>query len=112
MLKYKGYTAVVNFYPEDNILVGDIINTKDTITFSADKIEDVEKRFHEAVDQYLEFCSENDVDPEKPFSGNIPLRITPQLHHDVSVASAITHESINSFIKKAIEHKLEEIEAD
>ncbi|MCC6636586.1 MAG: type II toxin-antitoxin system HicB family antitoxin, partial [Ignavibacteriaceae bacterium] len=55
-MDYKGYEAVVNYDEEAKIFSGEVINTKDVITFKADSVIEIEKAFHDSVDDYLEFC--------------------------------------------------------
>ena len=38
------------------------------------------KSFHDSVDDYLAFCKERGVDPQKPYSGKLALRTTPEIH--------------------------------
>ncbi|MHB1682053.1 MAG: type II toxin-antitoxin system HicB family antitoxin [Bacilli bacterium] len=69
-MEYKGYTPRVEFDDEADILHGQIIGTRDIITFQATSIEDLHKAFRDSVDDYLDFCAVRGEKPEKPFSGN------------------------------------------
>ena len=103
MLNYKGYEAIVEYDDEAKILHGDVLHLNDVITFQADCIADVEKAFHDSVDDYLAFCAENRRDPEKPYSGNVALRMPPELHKAVVSAARRKKESVNSFIVEAVD---------
>lgn len=103
MLTYKGYEAVVEYDDEAKILHGEVLHLTDVITFQADCVEQVEPAFHDSVDDYLAFCAENQRDPEKPYSGNVALRMPPELHRNVVSAAKRKKESVNSFIVEAIE---------
>lgn len=105
MLKYKGYTAKVEYDPEDAILWGEVLNTADKILFEAEHTHEVEARFHEAVDDYLEMCEEIGKVPEKPYSGQFPLRMPPELHKEISTAAALARKSVNSFIIDILQHR-------
>ena len=63
-MDYKGYEAVVNYDEEAKIFSGEVINTKDVITFQGESVSDLEKAFHESVDDYLEFCLSRNEEPE------------------------------------------------
>jgi predicted HicB family RNase H-like nuclease len=63
-MDYKGYVAVVNYDEEAKIFSGEVINTKDVITFKADSVIEIEKAFHDSVDDYLEFCLSRNEEPE------------------------------------------------
>jgi predicted HicB family RNase H-like nuclease len=49
-LNYKGYTAKVEFDPEDNILFGNIIGIRDTVGFHGESVSELKEAFQEAVD--------------------------------------------------------------
>ncbi|GAB1442392.1 hypothetical protein MASR2M39_12270 [Ignavibacteriales bacterium] len=66
-MDYKGYEAAVNYDEEAKIFSGEVINAKDVITFQAESVSDLEKAFHESVDDYLEFCLSRNEQPDKPF---------------------------------------------
>jgi predicted HicB family RNase H-like nuclease len=103
MLTYKGYEGHVEFDDEAQILHGEVLHLNDVITFQADCVGDVVQAFHDSVDEYLEFCAENDRQPEKPYSGKILVRVKPELHRVVVSAAKRKKESVNSFIVEALE---------
>lgn len=61
MMKYKGYLGQVNYDPEAKILHGEVIGLRAVITFQAKNVKDIEKEFHNSVDDYLEWCKERGV---------------------------------------------------
>jgi predicted HicB family RNase H-like nuclease len=56
MLKYKGYTGRVEYDDEAKIFHGEILDTKDVITFQGTSVDEIEKAFRGSVDDYLAFC--------------------------------------------------------
>lgn len=60
-ITYKDYVATVNFSEEDMAFFGKLIGITDSILFEGDTIESMIEDFHSAVDEYLEFCSQNAV---------------------------------------------------
>jgi len=52
-LNYKGYTAKIEFDPDDNILFGNIIGIRDTVGFHGESVTELKEAFLEAVDFYL-----------------------------------------------------------
>ena len=66
MLKYKGYTGRVEYDDEAKIFHGEVIDTKDVITFQGTTVTEIEKAFRESVEDYLDFCSSRGKKPEKP----------------------------------------------
>ena len=66
MMRYKGYTAEISEDPETGALYGKISGIRDFVNFEAESLDDVKKKFHAAVDDYLEFCREMGKYPERP----------------------------------------------
>lgn len=102
-MKYQDYEAVVAFDEEAGIFHGEVINTRDVITFQGSSVQELKKAFHESVDDYLTFCASRGEKPEKPYSGKLIVRITPELHRKVSVNAKQEKVSINHFIAEALE---------
>jgi hypothetical protein len=66
LLEYKGYKAEHDWDDDANIFYGEVTNIRDVITFQSDTEQDIEQAFHDAVDDYLNFCKERGEEPEKP----------------------------------------------
>jgi len=108
MLIYKGYMGHVEFDDETDIFHGEIINTRDVITFQGSTVAEIKKAFKESIDDYLNFCKERNEEPEKPFSGKFNLRIEPELHRQVYIAAKQNQISLNQWIAEAIKHHIQE----
>lgn len=55
-MKYKSYKAKIGFSKKDKVFFGTIQGIEDTITFEAKSIKELKISFHEAVDDYIDFC--------------------------------------------------------
>jgi len=75
--------------PKINILFGNIIGIRDTVSFHGESVSELQDAFHEAVDFYLETCEKANRKPSKPFSGKFLV-----LSQDGSPASSLYHEYI------------------
>tara|TARA_Y100000588_G_C13866923_1_gene758646 strand:- start:276 stop:491 length:216 start_codon:yes stop_codon:yes gene_type:complete len=51
--------------------------------------------FEEAVDDYLETCEKLNRPSQKPYSGNLMLRISPEVHAAIAVAAKVSGKRIN-----------------
>lgn len=61
LLTYKGYYTLIDFDAESKVLYGKIENANgDLVTFESDSTKEIEKEFHDAVDDWLEFRKEID----------------------------------------------------
>lgn len=97
-LTYKGYQASIQFSAEDNCLFGVVTGLKDVITFEGQSVEELKQAFEESVDFYLEMCRKRGKQPEKPYSGNVSLRMPKELHRTIALAAQSKGTSVNNFI--------------
>ena len=106
MLIYKGYIGHVSFDDEADIFHGEVINTRDVITFQGDSVKQIKKEFKISIDDYLEFCKSNNEEPDKPFSGKFNVRVSPEIHRDAVIAAKRSGCSLNSWIAHTIQKSL------
>lgn len=106
MLQYKGYTAHVEYDDSIDEFVGTTVDMKDVLSFGGKTTDELKASFHIVVDEYLKMCADDGVAPEKPYQGNISLRIAPGLHKKVDIAATSHGVSINAFIESAIKSRL------
>jgi predicted HicB family RNase H-like nuclease len=102
-LEYKGYIGVIEYDDEAGIFHGEVINLRDVITFQGSCVEDLKESLKDSIEDYLEFCSERGEEPDKPFSGKLPLRIEPDLHRKIYIIAKSEGKSINHWIRDALE---------
>ncbi|MBD5311716.1 MAG: type II toxin-antitoxin system HicB family antitoxin [Bacteroides sp.] len=106
-LKYKGYSGTVEYSPEDNCLFGKVLGLKGTlISYEGNSIEEIKKDFEQAVDDYLESCRERGIEPAKPYSGRLVLRMPSELHEDIAETAASIGTTINDFVIRSIKNEL------
>jgi predicted HicB family RNase H-like nuclease len=105
-LEYKGYIGVIEYDDEAGIFHGEVINLRDVITFQGTCVEELRQALKDSIEDYLAFCAERNEEPEKPFSGNLPLRINPALHRKIYVKAKQEGKSINRWISEALEREL------
>lgn len=106
MMNYKGYIGAVEFDAEARIFHGEVINTRDVITFQGRTVEELEQALRDSVDDYIAWCEDEGVPPEKPYSGRFNLRLAPELHRELAVEAKRKNVSINKFVEQAIEDEL------
>ena len=103
MKPYKGYSGSIEFDDEDMVFHGRVLGLRDIVTFEAQSAEELVKAFHDSVDDYLAFCKERGLEPQKPYSGKLALRTTPQIHALLSKAATNDGKSINQWISDTLE---------
>jgi predicted HicB family RNase H-like nuclease len=108
-MKYKNFYADVHYSDEDKIFYGKIIGIQALVSFEGHSVATLEKAFHEAVNDYLDFCNKLGKVPEKTHSGNITLRVNPEEHVLLSLAAKKASMSLNKFISESAKIKAGQI---
>ena len=107
-LEYKGYKGSVEYSKEDNCLFGKVQGlNKDLILYEGQTLDELRKDFEAGIDSYIEGCKTEGVEPAKPYSGRLNLRMPSELHSRVAAFASTTGTTINDFINSAIKDKLE-----
>lgn len=101
-MHYKGYLGHVEYDDEAKIFHGEVVGLKDIITFQGKSVKELEKAFHDSVDDYLTWCKERGEKPEKTFSGTFNLRVPPELHAKLAFQAKTIGMSLNSYITEKL----------
>lgn len=102
MLKYKSYFGNVEFDDEADIFHGEVVNISDVVTFQGKTTKELRQAFEDSINDYLEFCAATGKEPEKPFSGRLLFRTSPELHKRFVVAATKAHMSLNQWIENIL----------
>jgi len=101
-ITYKGYSARVEFDDEDGVFVGRLAGIKDVIGFHADSVDGLREAFREAVDDYVATCERVGKTPEKPYSGQLMVRIDPRVHANAAIAAEISGKSLAKWAEEKL----------
>lgn len=102
-MEYQGHIAKVELDESAGLLHGEVINTRDVITFEAESVKELEQAFHESVDDYLAFCAERGEEPDRPFSGRFVVRVSPELHRRIFNRARLADKSLNGWVSELLE---------
>jgi predicted HicB family RNase H-like nuclease len=102
-MTYKGYSARVEFDEEDRIFVGRLAGITDIVVFHGSTVDELETAFHEMVDHYIEVSERTGRPAQKPYSGNLMLRVSPEIHAAVATASQLQGKSINQWAAEVLD---------
>ena len=108
MIEYKGYVGVFEFDEELGQFHGYVVNTQDVISFYGSSVEELRAELQTSIEEYLAFCAEKGRDPEKPFSGNLSIRTSPDIHRRIAMQAARRRVSMNSFVESVLEKAVSE----
>jgi predicted HicB family RNase H-like nuclease len=104
-MTYKNYPARIEYSEEDGCFVGHIVGINDIVGFHGESVAELRAAFEEAVDDYLESCARLGRAPQKPYSGNLMLRIPPDVHAAVAAAANVSGKSINQWAAEVLAEK-------
>ncbi|MEM9925637.1 MAG: type II toxin-antitoxin system HicB family antitoxin [Cyanobacteria bacterium P01_D01_bin.50] len=102
MMTYKGYSANLEVDVEAGIIFGRVLDINDVITFKGKTVEEARQEFQKSVDDYLAFCEDLGEEPDKPFSGKLPFRTTPEHHRKIFIAASKAGKSINAWMDEVL----------
>ena len=103
MMKYKDYIARIEYDEEDRIFVGHLAGIKDIVGFHGTTVDELEGAFHESVNNYIAISKETGRSAQKPYSGKLMLRVSPDVHVAVATAAQIHGKSINQWASDTLE---------
>jgi predicted HicB family RNase H-like nuclease len=102
-MKYKGYTARIEYDARDDIFVGRVLGLRTILSFHGKTVMELHRNFRLAVAEFLRDCRERGVAPEKPASGKLMLRVPPEVHGAALVAAKAAGKSLNQWATEAIQ---------
>ena len=106
-LEYKGYKGSVEYSKEDDCLFGKVLGLSQAlILYEGQTLDELRKDFEAGIDDYIEGCKADGIEPAKPYSGRLNLRMTSELHSRIAAFAATTGTTINEFINRAVENEL------
>ena len=102
-MTYKGYSARINYDDDDSVFTGQIAGIRDGVGFHADNVDALREAFHEAVEDYLETCAGIGKPPQKPYSGRMMFRVSPEVHRQAALAAELSGKSLNQWAEEVLD---------
>ena len=102
-MNHKGYTARLEYDERDNIFVGRVLGLRSIISFHGETVSDLRHEFEVAIEDFLRDCKEQGVKPEKPASGKLMLRVSPEIHGAALVAAQASGKSLNQWATEVLD---------
>jgi len=103
-MTHDSYVATVELDEAAGLFHGEVINTRDVLTFQGRTLDELRAAFADTVADYVEWCRERGKEPERPYSGNFTVRLSPELHRRIATAAAKSGKSVNGFVAETLEH--------
>ncbi len=102
-MHHDGYIATIELDEDAGLFHGEVINTRDVLTFQGRTLKELRKAFADTVADYVAWCIERGKEPERPYSGHFTLRVSPELHRRIAVAAARAGKSVNGFVAEKLD---------
>ena len=107
MKAYKGYTATIWLDSDDRLFHGTVEGIRDTVHFCGDSLDALEEAFRASVEDYLDWCAAEGTPPDRPHSGRLAFRTTPEHHRMIAEAAARRAKSINQWMDEVLSEAAE-----
>ena len=108
LIEHKGYYGTVEFSAADNILYGKVLGIDGLISYEGKSVQELMSDFIEAVEDYLEVCAEQGIEPQRAYRGKFNVRVSPELHRTLAQYSAAHGQTLNSAVEEAIRRYVSE----
>ena len=102
LMQFKGHAAQILYSDDDACFIGQIAGITDVVGLHADNVVELRFAFEEAVTDYLATCEKAGRLPQKPASGKLMLRATPEVHGAALVAAQVKGQSLNQWASNAL----------
>jgi predicted HicB family RNase H-like nuclease len=102
-MTHDGYVANLELDEQAGLFHGEVINTRDVLTFQGRTLEDLKAAFADTIADYVDWCRDRGKEPERPYSGHFTVRVSPELHRRIAAAAARDGKSVNAFVASALE---------
>ena len=109
MTEYRGFVAVVEFDDSMDVLHGRAVDGRPypVATFEATDTRVLRREFERSVDESLEWCEEDGVEPRRPMCGAVELRLGAGLHAAVEMAAGTEGMSVDAWIVRVLREAVE-----
>lgn len=79
-MEYKGYLGSVEFSECDGLFYGKVLGVRSLVSYESANAEELIGSFRDAVDDYLELCASEHMEPERVYKDSFTVRISPELN--------------------------------
>ena len=101
-LEYMGYHGSIEYSAPDRCFFGKILGIRSAILYEGKDVDSIECDFRESVDEYLDYCRQKGIAPEKEYSGSFQVRVSPETHKELSMYAEANGKKLNTIVSEAI----------
>lgn len=108
-MNYKGYIGSVHYSDDDQVFFGKLEYIKSLVNYEGTDVKSLKQSFEEAVEDYLELCKQEEIEPEQPFKGSFNVRAGSELHRRAALYAKENGLNLNKVVTEALEQYLSSI---
>ena len=97
-MEIDGYRAVIQYDPDIEMFRGEFIGLNGGADFYAKDIDGLRQEGKISLKVFLDMCQEEGVEPRKEYSGKFNLRVSQELHAEISARAAADGKSLNQWV--------------
>jgi predicted HicB family RNase H-like nuclease len=101
-MTFKGYTARIEYDDEDGLFFGRIAGIADGVNFHGETVDELRDAFRASVGDYIATCAKIGKSPQKPYSGQIMVRVDPQVHARAALAAELAGKSLAKWTEERL----------
>lgn len=105
-MEYKKYVGTVEFSESDGTFYGKVLGIRALISYEGTTADELVNDFHNAVDEYLALCKEENKKPETAYKGSFNVRISPELHRQAAIYASRQGVSLNKVVEGSLRSTL------
>ena len=104
----EGCCGSVHFDEEELVFHGKVEFIRPLVSYEATNAKGLKKALNEAANDCLGTCEREGLQPEKPFKGNLNIRLEEELHRRLAIADSQLNTSLNGSIKQSLERTIDQ----
>lgn len=102
-MNYKGYVGSICFSEKDGVFFGKVEGIEGLVNFEGESVTQLTESFHNAVDDYIQYCLDEGLPLHKSYTGNLNIRISPETHSRLAVMAKLSGISLNAMISRSLD---------
>lgn len=108
VLRYEDYVARIDVDVDAKGFHGRVLGMRDVLSFYGNTFEELEANFRTTVDDYVAWCKEEGVPPQKSWLGKMTFRPKGDLRTRIGVAAAARGMSVNEYMQMELDRATRE----